>query len=171
MKNYAVIAWLIAVFLCLTGCHSVTTFTTAAYEETEQESIGFFERNINYLQNPDWGLTLSAKDVTPTGMTIVFIQRGGSVTGTLSTAFWYRLQKLTDYGWIEVETILPEDEVFWGLSAIPITLEESTEIQVDWEWLYGQLSPGEYRISQEVKDYRYDANYDETILWLQFEIR
>ncbi len=157
--------------LCLTGCHSVTTFTSAAYQETEPESFGVFEKNINYLQNPDWGLTLTAKDVTPMSMTIVFTQSGGSVTGRLSTASWYRLQMLTDYGWIEVETILPEDEVFWALSAMPITPEGSTEIPVDWEWLYGQLTPGEYRISQEVKDYRYDADYDETILWLPFEIQ
>lgn len=173
MGQLGMLCLLLMVMLCLffiTGCHPVTTFTSAAYEETEPESFGSFEKNIHYLQNPDWGLTLSAKDVTSTGMTMVFTQSGGKVTGHLSTAVRYQLRMLTDYGWVNVEQVLPEEEVYWDLSARAIPLEGTVETQVDWEWLYGQLTPGSYRISQEIRDYRNDADYDETVMWLEFEI-
>ena len=41
---------------------------------------------------PDaWGLTLTAKDVTPTGCTVVFTQSGGNPTGELDTGVYFEL--------------------------------------------------------------------------------
>ncbi|MBQ3028731.1 MAG: hypothetical protein IJD26_06590, partial [Lachnospiraceae bacterium] len=48
---------------------------------------------------PDWGLTLSVKDVTPSGCTLVCTQSGGSPTGELQTGTDYNLIVLRDGVW------------------------------------------------------------------------
>ena len=45
---------------------------------------------------PDWGLSLSVKDVSATGLTLVVAQSGGEPTGTLETGEPYRIITLVE---------------------------------------------------------------------------
>ena len=42
------------------------------------------------------------------------------------------------------------DEAAYTDIAYIIPENDSSEIETDWEWLYGQLSPGTYRIRKSV---------------------
>ena len=41
-------------------------------------------------------------------------------------------------------------------------------MEVNWEWLYGKLAPGKYRINKEVMDFRETGDFDEKIYSLEF---
>ncbi|MBQ7942561.1 MAG: serpin family protein [Lachnospiraceae bacterium] len=121
----------------------------------------------------DWGVTLSAKDVTPTGMTLVCTQEGGSPTGELSTGSWYKIEKQTENGWEEVPYAYDAEgiEVCWTEEARIINHDGSTQWQVDWSWFYGNITePGIYRLSKEIMDFRRTADYDKQVQYAEWAI-
>ena len=50
----------------------------------------------------------------------------------------------------------------------PLPCEEITEREIVWEWLYGKLEPGEYRIGKGVNDFIESGNYDSYMLYAHF---
>jgi len=51
-----------------------------------------------------------------------------------------------------------------------IPMNDSVEWNVDWEWLYGQLSPGTYRIVKEIMNFRGTGDYDKAEYYAEFTI-
>ena len=92
----------------------------------------------------DWGITLSVKDVTPTGMTLVCSQSGGKITGELQCGSDYSLLVNSNGVWNAVPYLV--DEVAWTMEAYDIPLNDSIEFELKWERLYGELSAGTYRV-------------------------
>lgn len=117
---------------------------------------------------PDWGLTLSVKDVTPTGLTLVCTQKGGNPTGELTCGTDYHLIVLEDGGWKDVPTVI--DEYAWDSLAYPISKGQDREFEISWEWLYGKLPAGTYRLTKEFMDFRETGDYDTAKYWVEFEI-
>lgn len=117
----------------------------------------------------DWGLTLSVKDVTDSGLTLVCTQSGGEVTGELETGSDYALKVLENGNWVDVPTII--EEYSWTSEAYLIPKEDSVEFNVNWEWLYGKLPAGTYRITKGFMDFRGSGDYDEGSFEAEFEIK
>lgn len=137
-------------------------------EETENASIlgdeGF----------PDWGLTLSAENVTSTGLTLVVTQSGGNPTGDILTGEPYRLIALVDETWQVVEELpLPEGVDGRAFNSIGYWIQkgETREFEINWEWIFGELPSGTYRLIKEFSDFRETANYDPFEYWVEFEIQ
>ena len=119
---------------------------------------------------PDkWGLTLTAKDVTPTGCTVVFTQSGGSPTGELGSSSPFTLERYKNGQWTAVETLLKEFD--WTDEGWIINNDTSTEFKHVWNDIYGELPAGKYRISKSVNDWRAPGDYDEKIYYAYFEIK
>ena len=117
----------------------------------------------------NWGITLSAEDVTATGMTLVCTQFGGAPTGELQTGSEYKLYILKAGSWIEVSTVIKE--YGWDAVAYMIPSNESREFEINWEWLYGELPAGNYRIGKEIMDFRAVGDYDTEWYYAEFEIQ
>lgn len=118
-----------------------------------------------------WGVTLDVEDVTPTSLTLKCTQSGGRPTGELQTGTWYVLQTWTqEYGWREVDYLPHEYEIAWTQEAWIIPMNDTCEWEVNWEWLYGELPEGKYRIGKEIMDFRDAGDYDSTIYYAEFEI-
>ncbi len=115
-----------------------------------------------------WGLSMTVQDVTLTGLTIVFSQSGGEPSGELMTGCAYVLEKWDGTAWTPLPYITEED-VAWHDLAYNLPMDAATELTVDWEWLYGRLSPGRYRIGKSVMDFRGTANYDTGMYYAEFE--
>ena len=115
-----------------------------------------------------WGLTLSVKDVTPTGATLVFAQSGGAATGELHTGSPYTLEVLRHDAWQAVEFALPAENIAWTAIAYPISMNGETEMAVDWSVFYGALPPGTYRLGKTVTDFRAAGDYDEAVYYAAF---
>lgn len=123
---------------------------------------------------PDWGLSLSVKNVSATGLTLVVAQSGGEPTGTLETGETYRIITLVDGAWRTVEELpLPEgvDARAWNSIAYLIPMEDSREFDINWSWIYGELPAGTYRLIKGFMDFRETANYDTFDYWVEFEIQ
>ena len=115
-----------------------------------------------------WGITLTAENITPTGFVIKCVQSGGKPTGELQTGSWYILETWTqEYGWQEAPCFA---EVCWTEEALLIVKDSVTEWEVNWEWLYGKLPEGKYRVGKEITDFRATGDYDTAIYYAEFEI-
>ena len=115
-----------------------------------------------------WGITLKAENVTTKGATIKCTQSGEESTGRLQTGSWYILETWTqEKGWHEAPYFA---EVTWTQEAWIIPMNDSCEWEVNWEWLYGVLAEGKYRIGKEITDFRDTGDYDSAIYYAEFEI-
>lgn len=138
---------------------NLRAFQTAMEEQWENERA-------------DWGLTLTASDVTPTGLTLTFAQSGGQPTGSLQYGSNYWLERKDGEGWTQRSDILePGVNLAWTDEAYMIPMNGQTSWEVDWSWLYGQLSPGHYRVGKKVTDFRKAGDYDEQVYYAEFEVK
>ncbi len=158
IKKKFTMALVLICVLWLVGCS----------QKSQSESILFDEGSI-----PNWGVTLSVKDVTDKGLTLVAAQSGGEPSGYLQTGEPYRLAVLLDGTWKAVEELpLPEGVDGRGFNSIAYNIpkEESTEFEINWEWIYGELPGGTYRLMKEFMDFRGTANYNTFEYWVEFEL-
>jgi hypothetical protein len=98
-------------------------------------------------QLPDWGITLTVERVTSTGMTLATTQCGGSAQGELEYDTCYSLQVFQNDQWVWVPKL---SNTASFLETDQILLNNSTREQLNWERLYGELSPGRYRVVREL---------------------
>lgn len=116
-----------------------------------------------------WGLSLAVKDVTPTGLTLVITQQGGSPTGELQYGSDYTLEVQQDGAW---QAVPHADDNDWAWTAVAylVTMDGQQEEPVDWEWLFGPLSPGHYRLGKPFMDFRDTGDYDTQVYSVEFDI-
>jgi len=144
--------------------------TRYGYQRMDENTIELFinEKWVVFKAEDEWGLTLKAESVTPSGATLVFEQSGGSPTGSLETGEPYVIQTKKDDDWVDVEVIA--EDYGWNSVAWKINKGGRTEFEVNWEWLYGKLPAGEYRIGKTVMDFRGTADLDEKDYYAEFSI-
>lgn len=116
----------------------------------------------------DWGISLSVHNVTPTGLTIVCTQSGGTPSGELHSGSWFVIEKYDGDKWIRVEP--KADGLAWNEEAWLITMNGSVEWEEGWEYVYGTLSSGQYRIGKQIYDFRETGDYDTAMCYAEFEI-
>lgn len=140
-------------------------------ELSEQEKIASSYMPPEFMIfEENWGITLEAENFTSTGVTIKCTQSGGKPTGKLQTGSWYIVENWTqESGWKEVDYII-EDNIGWTEEAWLIPENSTSEWEVNWEWLYGELPAGQYRIGKEIMDFRETGDYDAAIYYAEFEI-
>lgn len=117
-----------------------------------------------------WGIILSAEDVTPAGLKLVITQSGGEPTGELQTGIDYVLEQRSGDNWTAVESLMQESEIAWEAIAYLIPMDDTTEMDISWEWLYGTLPAGEYRLGKEIMDFRGPGDYDTQMYYVGFGI-
>ena len=96
------------------------------------------------------GLMMSVSNVTPSGLTVHFRQYDDKNTGELIYGEDYTLEKLEGEKWVAVPTII-DNGVFTDIG-YNIPKNGEAEIETNWEWLYGKLEPGTYKITKTVLD-------------------
>ena len=117
-----------------------------------------------------WGVKLTAKNITPTGLTIVCTQQDSEPTGELHTGSYYGLEVLRDGEWVAVDLLPMEHELAWTMEAWGIPANAETEWEVNWSRLYGELPAGSYRISKSVPDFRGSGDFDKKTYYAGFDI-
>ena len=118
---------------------------------------------------PNWGLSLSAENVTTTGLTLVCTQERGELLGELQTGSDYRLIVLENGMWNDVPTVL--EDYGWNSIAYLIEKGASTKLEIDWKWLYGELPAGTYRLVKSFTDFRETGEYDNAVYWMEVVIQ
>lgn len=120
----------------------------------------------------EWGVVLTAKDVTPTGLTLAAAQSGGAPAGELQTGSMFWLETYENGVWKPVPEVPTEDGVErgWNMIAYLIPVDGSVEWEVNWEYLYGTLPAGTYRIGKEIMDFRGTGDYDTRNYYAEFKL-
>ena len=95
------------------------------------------------------------------------LQSSGDVGKVLQTGAWFTIQRKVDGAWYD---LAPIAEVAWHQIAYEISAGETTVLPVTWEYLYGELPTGEYRIVISIQDWRAPGDFDTYYLADEFEI-
>lgn len=103
---------------------NITKNKESTYKTTELENVSISISNISLT-----GATITIKDTNEKPYTY---------------GEWYKLEKEVNGKWYEVKTIVDD----YGFNLIAYLPDKNNEInfEIDWEWLYGELSLGSYRI-------------------------
>lgn len=99
----------------------------------------------------EWGLLLSARDISPTGMRLCFERYGDP--GDDSAAGYgepFKLEKLRDGQWEEAPKAAGAEKAVWNDLLYALPTDADAGQTVDWENIYGDLAPGSYRLVKEI---------------------
>lgn len=101
----------------------------------------------NYKPTEVENVSADIYDISLTGATIV-IKDTNKIQNTYTD--WYVLEKKENGKWYQLDT-KKEDYGFNDMAYLP---NENNEVKfvIDWEWLYGELPLGSYRILKKVND-------------------
>lgn len=172
MKRWMILVFIVTMVLGLVGCSRQSSGNYLLDKDgnviSEQSNILEIESKNEDEGMPNWGISLSVKNVTSTGVTLVCTQSGGEPTGELQTGSDYKLIVLENEVWKEVPTIM--ENFGWNTIAYMVPMEDSIEFEIDWEWLYGELPTGTYRIKKGFMDIRKAGDYDTATYFTEFEI-
>lgn len=138
--------------------------------EEPDSLVGIGRTDASEAYEDPWGVKLTVRDATPEGLTLACRceDAASAVTGTLQTGTEYTLERLEEGVWQPVEYIITD--FGWDDVAYLIPTGETTQWEIDWQWLYGTLTAGIYRISKEVMDFREAGDFDTKIYTAEFEL-
>lgn len=158
--------------LLLTGCAAGGSRTPAATpSDLELRPADLVEGRTSPsdldVYDP-WGVTLTAKDVTAEGCTIVCTQSGGWGVVELFSGAPYVIEVKDGDEWVAYPA--KSDELVWTQEAWNIELEGSVEWGTNWSQTYGKLPAGEYRVGKEVMNLRGAGDYFEVTYYAEFTV-
>lgn len=114
------------------------------------------------------GLHFYLHHITPTGATIVFQQYDPTAKAdNLEYGDDFILERKEGTQWVSVPFTVDGDYGFHDI-AYPIAKDSITERELNWEWLYGSLESGSYRIRKKVTSLRNTGDYDSYELFASF---
>jgi len=116
----------------------------------------------------EYPVSLTVKDVTSTGLTLICENTGEGIRGELTTGSPYILQERVGNTWSNCPTVI--ENYGWTMEAW-IVQEGTTEWKVDWNWLHGELEPGRYRIGKSFFDYVQAGEQEEFTVYAEFDIK
>ncbi len=152
MKRYLCLLIFMALILTLTsGC-----VEKADWKPTALENVNNFD-GVYMIVNEE--------TVSPTGLTVV-LENNSDSQCIYSEDFL--LEKKIKGNWYQVPVIIES----YGFNDIGYNLApgESGEWNVEWDWLYGSLDTGEYRIVKNIIYFRSTGDYDQYKLAADFKI-
>jgi len=120
-----------------------------------------------------FGLSITAKNVSESGLTMIFEKQHGGETGRLQFGESYYIEQQVGSHWeaVPYAVDIEKENIVWHQIAYLINDSEPyTEYELDWSYLYGSLTPGTYRIVKEIIDFRETADYDTFETYCYFNI-
>lgn len=113
-----------------------------------------------------WLPTLTIESSSPTGATILLQQEQDLGGYLLLSGNDYLLQRYDGAAWQDLPTLV--EEVFWTKAAFVVTAIPREA--VDWEWLYGTLAPGRYRMGKTITLSHNGESLDSDMVYGEFTI-
>ncbi len=107
-------------------------------------------------EDMELGVSMDMSNITPGGATLHFYSFDTGNAGELSYGESFILERENEGKWEAVQTIV--DEAAFTDIAYIIPQNDTSETEVNWEWLYGRLEPGTYRITKTVMNRTDEGN-------------
>lgn len=116
-----------------------------------------------YLEN----VVMTIKDGTLTnkGATIIITDPSGDIH---TYGDFFRIDEFKDNEWVPLKPIIDD----YGFNAIGYHVDENNklEMNIDWEWLYGELKSGKYRLVKDVAINVEDQYLGSEYIYVEFSI-
>ena len=101
------------------------------------------------------GVTMKVSHVTDRLVTVVF---ENDTDKEIETGEMFWLERRTEDGWEELEPVI--ENYAFSMVAYAVEKNKPLELEVQYDWLFGELEPGEYRIVKQVDDFRKPGDFD-----------
>ncbi len=181
MKRFIVICFALILTVSMMGCADKQELTDGKIARFDSESaeatnsVGSTEPEEEWEMTTSdsntWGILLSAENITPTGLTLIVSQEGGTPTGELQFGSDYTLKVRQNDTWQNVPYIFDEGNIAWTQEAYLLPLGGSTTQEITWEYLYGELPVGRYLLGKTFQDFRGAGDFDTDVYAVEFEIK
>lgn len=162
MKKYLYLIITMTIsLLFLFGCNNENSLgksnETSDWKETTYETY-------NNLDN----VFMTAKEGTVAPNKLTLVIENNSNNNCIYGEF-FLLEKKVNEIWYQVPVAISED---YGFDSIGYELNpgDRNEVKIDWEWLYGSIGSGEYRIVKDVLKAKPSGGYDTYYLAAEFII-
>ncbi len=117
--------------------------------------------NLNHVV-----MRIKEGSTTPTALTIIFENNSEN---SYIYGDYYTIEREINNAWYQVPVAIEENYGFNDI-AYELTRQNNSEWVVDWDWLYGNLEPGEYRIIKKLLDNNSSDKYNIYYLTAEFTI-
>lgn len=155
--------FLLAFVLLLAGCSQTAGTSESGESPDGSGSAGTQEPN-------EWGITLTVENVTPTGLTLTCTRNGGKSTERLLTGSPYAIQRMIGGEWHTVPTLFNLNPA-WTLVGYDFANDGSSQTwDLNWEYLYGELWPGTYRVRKSFRIYLGMGAFENKSFYAEFTI-
>ena len=134
------------------------TISTAAADALDKMVCPYLEKIFKPESDESWqGLSVEIKDgsVSANGLTLVFQSFYGDTEFIYGEQ--YSILRFEGGKWVDVKPII--ESYGWDDIAHIVSFGAKSEFEIDWEWIYGSLPEGKYRIEKP------------EIVGLEFEVR
>lgn len=120
-----VVVFVLVLFLLITGCSNS--------KETKLSNI----KNVS----------INISNVSPSGAAVVIKDTNKN---PYKYEEWYEIETKISNKWVKVNPVIKE----YGFNLVEYNVNENNEVEfkIDWEWLYGKLEPGNYRLLKRVNN-------------------
>lgn len=113
-------------------------------------------RNINVNSLAGVSLEIKEDTLSNKGLTVSVSNKSEQ---RLMFGSYYCVEKEIDGRWHQIPYIEQEHDVAWNDIGYEVPKGSSYEFDINWEWLYGALKAGEYRIIKNAVDYDNSTEY------------
>lgn len=105
------------------------------------------DRTSIFLPTEVKNVSIKISNISSTGATIIIKDENDQ---PYTYGEWYKIEKNIDGKWNDVKTIIDN----YGFNDIAYLVDNNHEKKfvIDWEWSYGKLSPGNYRLIKKVNN-------------------
>jgi len=177
MKKYLCLVACMAISLALlAGCsNSGNSISSRGTESTLTETASSQSANTT-----DWkptpyetvnnfdGVTMSVKKGTASSTKLTVAFKNNSKSKCIYGEYFW-LEKKINGRWYQVPVAIDGNYGF-NDGGYLLASGDDGEWAVDWNWLYGSLDTGEYRIVKNIADFRGPGDYDNYYLAAEFTI-
>ena len=120
-----VVVFVLILFLFITGCSNS--------KETKLSNI----KNVS----------INISNVSPSGATILIKDTNKN---PYKYEEWYEIETKINNKWVKVNPVIKD----YGFNLVEYNVNENKEVEfiLEWEWLYGKLEPGNYRLLKRVNN-------------------
>ena len=147
--------------------YTAVSISNLIIEEPEEISLDEIVMDANsYVVNNLEGVTLQMEE---------YDSRSGEVEILNETDMdiqfgeWFEIQVLMGNAWVKLPYVI--DSVAFNEPAYNAPKDETAVWEVQWEWIYGELPEGTYRIIKDVMDFRGTGDFTKYYLADEFEIK
>lgn len=137
-------------------------------KENPEDASGLKASKHKMINNfEDVSMDVKNESISAQGLTLIFKNESNNEA---SYGDYFLLEEKINGQWYELPVILKGN---YGFNDIGYGLGkgERREHEEDWEWLYGSLDRGQYRIIKDVLDFRKAGDFDVYYLGVEFEIK